>query len=68
MDLMVEKWIRRISPINERFKLNFDNSIINNSILNLLGKSWLVFPKLTNVTIHINSTFSGNIRQVTDTK
>ena len=37
---MVEKWIRRISPINERFKLNFDNSIINNSILNCLYSSF----------------------------
>ena len=26
----------------------------------LLGKSGLVFPKLTNVTIHINSTLNGN--------
>ena len=34
----------------------------------LLGKFGLVFPKLTNVSIHINSTLNRNIRQITDTK
>ena len=34
----------------------------------LLGKSGIVFPKLTNVTIPMNSNFSGNTRQNTDTK
>ena len=34
----------------------------------MLGKSGIVFPKLTNVTIPMNSNFSGNTRQNTDTK
>ena len=34
----------------------------------LFGKSELVFPKLTNITIHMNSTLSENTRQNTDTK
>ena len=34
----------------------------------LLGKSGLVFPKLTNITIHMNSSHSGNTRQNTNTK
>ena len=33
-----------------------------------VGKSRLVFPKLTKVTIHMNSTLSENTRQNTDTK
>ena len=34
----------------------------------LLEKSGLVFPKLTNITIHMNSIHSRNIWQNTDTK
>ena len=34
----------------------------------LLGKSGLVFPNLTKVTIHMNSTLNENTRQNTDTK
>ena len=37
-------------------------------IFQVLGKSGLFFPKLTNVTIHMNSTLNGNTRQITDTK
>ena len=37
-------------------------------VIKVLGKSGLVFPKLTNVTIHVNSTFNGNTRQNTNTK
>ena len=36
---------------------------ILNLINYLLGKSGLVFPKLTKVTIHMNSTLSRNTRQ-----
>ena len=34
----------------------------------MLGKSGLVFPKLTNVTIHMNSTLSENTRQNSEYK
>ena len=34
----------------------------------MLGKSGLVFFKLTNVTIHVNSTLSGNTQQNSEYK
>ena len=34
----------------------------------VLGKSGLIFPKLTNITIHVNSTLSGNTRQNSEYK
>ena len=34
----VERWIRWIPPINERFKLNLDGSMINN----ISASSWVI--------------------------
>ena len=57
------RWTQTSSVVVEAKALYFD------SVLDLvLGKSDILFPKLTNVTIPMNSNFNGNTRQNTDTK
>ena len=64
------KYLESLDLSNNHLSGEIPQSITNLTFLSclVLGKSGLVFPKLTNVTIHMNSTHNGNTRQNTNTK
>ena len=62
-----QRFKNRVGPVNMPYTLLYPTSEAGLTG-KVLGKSGIVFPKLTNVIIPMNSNFSGNTRQNTNTK